>query len=479
MAGEPADAIIVGAGLSGLQSALDLHAAGKNFIVLEARDRVGGKTYSCARPDGKGIQELGAAWVNDSNQSHVWEYCKQFQLTPLVQNIVGSVACEDGGGQCHMFPFGELPKVSFGILKVCVDTYSLQFSDSDQTSITSFRDVVETASLDPEIFKHRKRAELDNLTFEQWCKIITSNPQAIRTARLWCRGTLGQDPSDVSALAFLEVARGGLGITNLRYDGKHGAQYLRLKEGTQSISIGMAENLPAGCIHLSTAIKAIRRLDEGLYAVVATSGTTFRARSVVLSIPSTAYRDISFEPALSLQKQSYVSSTRYGFWVKYICLFKTPFWKDEGCCGLTQSFKGPINHCRDTSVPDQGNYALTCFITSTPGRIWSALGESDKEQSVLTQLGQLFGVGYGFVAAEYLGHIESDWGNDKWAGYGCPFPVTPPGVLGYRNEDWFTESQDGLFFVGTELCNEWRGYMEGALRSGKRGAAQALTYLQT
>jgi monoamine oxidase len=96
---------------------------------------------------------------------------------------------------------------------------------------------------------------------------------------------------------------------------------------------------------------------------------------------------------------------------------------------------------------------------------------------VLKQLGQLFGLGSESVASEYLGHVESDWGNDKWAGYGCPFPVTPPGVLGHRSEDWFTESSDGLFFIGTELIDEWRGYMEGALRSGKRGAAQALAYL--
>lgn len=115
MAGEVADAIIVGAGLSGLQTALDLNAAGKKVVVLEARERVGGKTYSCERPDGKDIQELGAAWVNNTNQSHVWEYCKKFQLTPVVQNIVGSIACEDTNGQCHNFPFGELPRVGIAI----------------------------------------------------------------------------------------------------------------------------------------------------------------------------------------------------------------------------------------------------------------------------------------------------------------------------------------------------------------------------
>lgn len=113
MAEEAVDVCVVGAGLSGLQSALDLHAAGKHVVVLEARDRVGGKTYSRERPDGKGIQELGAAWVNDTNQSLIWEYCKNFKLTPVVQNITGSIACQDTDGNCHLFTFGELPKVIF------------------------------------------------------------------------------------------------------------------------------------------------------------------------------------------------------------------------------------------------------------------------------------------------------------------------------------------------------------------------------
>jgi monoamine oxidase len=105
------DTIIVGAGLSGLQAALDLHGAGRSVIVLEARDRVGGKTYSVERQDGKGVQEVGAAWLNNTTQSHVWKYCQAFGLTPVVQNIDGLVASEDADGECHFFPFGELPRV--------------------------------------------------------------------------------------------------------------------------------------------------------------------------------------------------------------------------------------------------------------------------------------------------------------------------------------------------------------------------------
>lgn len=105
------DVAIVGAGLSGLQAALDLHAEGRSFVVLEARDRVGGKTNSVARRDGKGRQELGAAWLNDTNQSMVWRYVEKFGLTPVAQNHDGLVAFEDEQGNCSFYPYGSVPKV--------------------------------------------------------------------------------------------------------------------------------------------------------------------------------------------------------------------------------------------------------------------------------------------------------------------------------------------------------------------------------
>ena len=189
---ETFDTVIVGAGLSGLQAALDLHEASRSVLVLEGRDRVGGKTYSVQRTDGKGIQEIGAAWLNDTNQSHVWRYCQLFGLTPVVQNIEGLVASEDADGNCHMFPFGEAP----------------DFEKSEVESITKLRDMVEAASLNPETFKNPKNGELDNISLEQWCQDSGADRQAILTARVWCRGTLGQDPAGVSALAYLEVCRG-------------------------------------------------------------------------------------------------------------------------------------------------------------------------------------------------------------------------------------------------------------------------------
>ncbi|KIV81244.1 hypothetical protein PV11_08670 [Exophiala sideris] len=133
------DVLVVGAGLSGLQAAVDLFEAGLSVLVLEARNRVGGKTCSVQRRDGKCIQEVGATWLNDTNQSHIWRYCERFGLTPVVQTINGSIASEDSDGKCHLFPFGEMPM-------------------SEVDNIITLRDMVEAASLDQETFKQPKRA---------------------------------------------------------------------------------------------------------------------------------------------------------------------------------------------------------------------------------------------------------------------------------------------------------------------------------
>jgi monoamine oxidase len=105
------DVLIIGAGFSGLSAALTLQEAHKSVLVLEARDRVGGKSRSVQRADGKGVQELGACWVNDTNQSEVWRWCERLGLTAVVQNVKGKVAWEDEEGQRGWFDFGGLPEV--------------------------------------------------------------------------------------------------------------------------------------------------------------------------------------------------------------------------------------------------------------------------------------------------------------------------------------------------------------------------------
>jgi len=105
------DVVVIGAGISGLQAAVDVQKAGLSCVVLEARDRVGGKTLSID-PLGEGkVVDMGAAWINSTNQSRMYDMAKSFGLQTVVQNTLGDVIQQDVDGSVSTFPYGGLPKV--------------------------------------------------------------------------------------------------------------------------------------------------------------------------------------------------------------------------------------------------------------------------------------------------------------------------------------------------------------------------------
>lgn len=105
------DVIVIGAGLSGLQAALTAHKASLSVLVLEARDRVGGKTWSVPLASGRGSVEFGAAWINDTNQRRMFGYTQQFGLELVKQRTEGSCVMLEEGGSTHKFDFGKSPNV--------------------------------------------------------------------------------------------------------------------------------------------------------------------------------------------------------------------------------------------------------------------------------------------------------------------------------------------------------------------------------
>lgn len=109
------DVVIIGAGLAGLSAAHDITRAGLSCIVLEARDRVGGKTWSQSINGSNAVVDVGAAWINDTNQSRVYALAKRYGAELIEQNTQGSVVLEDFEGKCSSFPYGELPYVGFSL----------------------------------------------------------------------------------------------------------------------------------------------------------------------------------------------------------------------------------------------------------------------------------------------------------------------------------------------------------------------------
>ena len=342
------DVVIIGAGLAGLTAAYTIHerAPHLSYLVLEARDRIGGKSLSTKRPDGKGKQELGAAWINDTNQSHMWALAQRLHLDTdqdeiTTQNINGNVAVQDlqdsvtendawgtGLGNIIRFPYGTVP----------------DYADSNDTEdCIRVRDLVSATKDDPEMRRpgSQVRRDLDAMSFEEWLWVNEVGKRGRLTARVWTHAMLGVDPGEVSALYFLEYCSCGGGLMTMRGDGKDGGQYLRFKSGTTAFAQGLKDHLRLASVMLNKPVVEVSQIHDAVW-ITTREGEKFCAKQVILTIPTPVYKTIDWQPSLSSEKRGTTDRTRYGCYTKYIVLFSKPFWRDEGFCGLSQSFLGPV-----------------------------------------------------------------------------------------------------------------------------------------
>jgi monoamine oxidase len=351
-----------------------------------------------------------------------------------------------------------------------------QFDDKAKEDVARIRDMCEADCQKLDVFKPEDET-LDSMTFEAYLQSRGASTTAMSTATVWTRAMLGQEPKDLSALFFLNYCKSGGGLLQMRSDRTGGGQHLRIRQGTQLFSKGLAGDLPEGVIRLSTPVTAINNNTGDNAVEVHTQDQVIRARKVISTVPSPVLRNISFSPDLPSNKRTWIESTKYGYYTKAMMVFRTPFWVDKGFCGLTQSFIGPAGVIRDTSSPQDDKHILTCFLGGTPGFAWSDLSTTDRENALLKQIGQLFKVGDA-AEKEFVQMVTYEWVEDEYSGRGCPCTGLPPGVLSKLGGGVVRESWKDVHFAGTETAGEWKGYMEGAVRSGERAAKEVIKGLQ-
>lgn len=280
---------------------------------------------------------------------------------------------------------------------------------------------------------------------------------------------LGQDADEVSALYFLNYCKSGGGLLQMRSDRKDGGQFLRIRQGTQLFAKGLASSLPSTVVRLNSPVQSV--VQDG-HSIKVQAGAVYAARKVITTVPSPVLKSIRFSPQLPAVKRCWAESTSYGYYTKAMMEFKTPFWVDKGFCGLVQSFVGPASIIRDTCIPADRKYVLTCFMSGPPGREWSTLSHEGRAQALLAQISKLFDAGD--LSSQFVALHTYEWVKDEFSGWGCPSTALAPGVLDTLGGDGLREACGNLHFAGTETAGEWKGYMEGAIRSGERAAAEVV-----
>ena len=174
----------------------------------------------------------------------------------------------------------------------------------------------------------------------------------------------------------------------MRSDSKNGGQYLRIAQGTQSFSKGLASELPTNSVAFMTPVRRIEQY-AGRVRVTSARGV-YEAARVVVSVPTPLYSEITFNPPLPSEKMQLAQSTRLGDYCKSIVFYSAPWWREYDLCGLTQSCHGPYSVTRDTSVDADSHYSLTCFVVGKPAREWMELPRASRDQAVLGQIKKLF-----------------------------------------------------------------------------------------
>jgi len=352
-----------------------------------------------------------------------------------------------------------------------------QFDEAAKADVARMRDMCESDCQALDTFNPSSNTS-DAMTFEQYLVSRNASPTALSTATVWTRAMLGQEPKDLSALYFLNYCKSGGGLLQMRSDRKGGGQHLRVRQGMQLFSQGLAKDVPEAAIKLETPVTAINNNTGNGILEVHAGSQVIKARKVITTVPTPVLRNISFSPDLPEEKRTWVEATTYGYYTKAMMVFASPFWVKRGFCGLTQSFIGPAGVIRDTSSPADNKHILTCFLGGTPGFAWSDLCTADREKALLQQIAQLFGISEDIAEREFLQMVTYEWSKDEYSGYGCPCTVLPPGVLSKVGGGQLREQWKDVHFAGTETAGEWKGYMEGAVRSGERAAKEVISDLK-
>jgi monoamine oxidase len=447
--------VVVGAGLAGLAAARRLVAEGRDVVVLEARDRVGGRTEGHVLSDGTPV-ELGGQWIGPT-QNRMYDLVEELGLEHFrTHNDEGALLLDLDGRQSRVSPRrGATPRLGAFALADLARGLARFDRLADRVSLTE-----PWATPDAEV--------LDGQTFETWIRRNLRTPTGRAYFRVVCEAVFSAESTDMSLLHALFYARSGTDLETLSYVDR-GAQQDRIVGGSIRIAEAMAASLGER-VRLGDPVRTVAQDEHGV-RVTTRAGESFTGSHVVVTLPPTLAGRLEYAPALPSWRDQLTQRLPAGSVIKAYAVYDEPFWRADGLNGQAVSDTGPVKVTFDNSPPSGTPGVLMGFVEAGDGRRLTRRTPEERREAVLACFVRYFGP----RAAHPREFIERDWMAEEFT-RGCYGAHFTPGVWTHYGHA-LREPVGRVHWAGAECSPVWNGYMEGAVRSGEDAAAAVLHQL--